>query len=131
MNKTIATFGEQIRLLREEKTLSLREVAEQIGIDTSLLGKIERNDRQPTKEQIKLIARFFKLDEKDRQTLIETVKQIDQQLNIIRDKGRETFLKANPENFNRIIHDYSDDNKGFIQWKILLEEQTDLIQRFW
>jgi|SRR5690606_15840834 len=65
MSKTIATFGEQIRLLREEATLSLREVAEQIGIDTSLLGKIERNDRQPTKEQIKLIAIFFKLDEKN------------------------------------------------------------------
>ena len=65
MSKTIATFGEQIRLLREEASLSLREVAEEIGIDTSLLGKIERNDRQPTKEQIKLIAKFFKLDEKE------------------------------------------------------------------
>jgi transcriptional regulator with XRE-family HTH domain len=53
MSKTIATFGEQIRILREEAMLSLREVAEQIGIDTSLLGKIERTDRQPTKEQIR------------------------------------------------------------------------------
>lgn len=61
----MTTFGEQVRLLREEAKLSLREVAEQMGIDTSLLGKIERNDRQPTKEQIKLIAKFFKLDEKD------------------------------------------------------------------
>ncbi|MCZ2267425.1 MAG: helix-turn-helix domain-containing protein [Ignavibacteriales bacterium] len=65
MNKKVATFGEQIRLLREEAKLSLREVAEQIGIDTSLLGKIERNDRQPTKEQIKFIAKFFNLNEKD------------------------------------------------------------------
>ena len=61
----MVTFGEQVRLLREEAKLSLREVAEQIGIDTSLLGKIERNDRQPTKEQIKLVAKFFNLDEKD------------------------------------------------------------------
>ena len=61
----VANFGEQVRLLREEAQLLLREVAEQIGIDTSLLGKIERNDRLPTKEQIKLIAKFFKLDEKD------------------------------------------------------------------
>jgi len=65
MSKKMATFGEQIRLLREEAKLSLREVAEQIGIDTSLLGKIERNDRLPTKEQIKLVAKFFNLDEKD------------------------------------------------------------------
>lgn len=60
----MVTFGEQVRLLREEAKLSLREVAEQIGIDTSLLGKIERNDRQPTKEQIKLVSKFFNLDEK-------------------------------------------------------------------
>ena len=61
----IATFGEQVRTIREEAKLSLREVAEKIGIDTSLLGKIERSERQPTKEQIKHVAKYFKLDEKD------------------------------------------------------------------
>lgn len=63
--KQIATFGEQVRTLREESHLSLRAVAQEIGIDTSLLGKIERNERQPTKEQIKQVAKFFKQDEKE------------------------------------------------------------------
>lgn len=63
--KKISTFGEQVRTHRVEANFSLREVAEKIGIDTSLLGKIERNERQPTKEQIKQVAIFFKLDEKD------------------------------------------------------------------
>lgn len=62
--KDIATIGERLRTLREEGQLSLKEVASQIGIDTSLLGKIERNERQPTKEQIKHIAEFFKIEEK-------------------------------------------------------------------
>ncbi len=61
----VATLGEQVRTLREEAKLSLREVAEKIGIDTSLLGKIERSERQPTKDQIKQVAKYFKLDEKD------------------------------------------------------------------
>ena len=61
----IATLGEQVRTLREEAKLSLREVAEKIGIDTSLLGKIERNERQATKEQIKQVAKYFNLDAKD------------------------------------------------------------------
>ena len=61
----IATFGEQVRELMEEANLSLREVAEKIGIDTSLLGKIERSERQPTKEQIKQVAKYFKLDERE------------------------------------------------------------------
>lgn len=64
MEKSITTIGERLRTLREEVSLSLREVASQIGIDTSLLGKIERNERQPTKEQIKHIAEFFKIEEK-------------------------------------------------------------------
>ena len=61
----IATFGEHVRTLREEAQLSLRVVAGGIGIDTSLLGKIERNERPPTKEQIKQVAKYFKRDEKE------------------------------------------------------------------
>ena len=64
----VSSFGEQLRSLREQKKMSLREVSSEIGIDTSLLGKIERNERQATKEQIKLVAIFFKYDE---QLLIE------------------------------------------------------------
>ncbi len=62
--KSIATIGEQLRKLRENANLSLREVASNIGIDTSLLGKIERNERQPTREQLKQVATFFKVNEK-------------------------------------------------------------------
>jgi transcriptional regulator with XRE-family HTH domain len=60
----ITSFGEFVRSLRVKKRLSLREVAQIIGIDTSLLGKIERNQRHPTKAQIKHVAKFFELDEK-------------------------------------------------------------------
>lgn len=61
---SVATLGEQLRTLREQAELSLRTVANEIGIDTSLLAKIERNERQATKEQIKQIALFFKVNEK-------------------------------------------------------------------
>lgn len=61
-NKKVPSFGEQLRSIREHSQLSLKEVSNGIGIDTSLLGKIERNERFPTKDQIDLIAKFFKLD---------------------------------------------------------------------
>jgi transcriptional regulator with XRE-family HTH domain len=61
---SVTTLGEQLRTLREQAELSLRAVASEIGIDTSLLGKIERNERQATKEQIKQMAAFFKVNEK-------------------------------------------------------------------
>jgi superfamily II DNA or RNA helicase len=59
---------------------------------------------------------------KNKASLIEEVKQIDNQLSVIREKGRQTFLEKSPENFARIIHDYSDNKKGFIIWKSALEE---------
>lgn len=62
--RSVATIGKHLRTLRENANLSLREVASNIGIDTSLLGKIERNERQPTKEQLKQVAVFFKVNEK-------------------------------------------------------------------
>lgn len=62
--KIISTVGEQLRCIREKKNLPLREVASSIGIDTSLLGKIERNERQATKEQVKQLAAYFSIDEK-------------------------------------------------------------------
>jgi hypothetical protein len=61
--------------------------------------------------------------DKNKKSLISKVKEIDHQLNIIRNKGRQVFLETNPENFSRILHDYSDKKKGFIIWKDLLEEQ--------
>lgn len=66
IKKTIS-FGEHLRDLREGAALTLKFVSEQIGMDTSLLAKIERNERQPTKQVIKQIAKYFKVDEKELQ----------------------------------------------------------------
>jgi hypothetical protein len=56
-------------------------------------------------------------------TLKIKLKEIDAQLGFIRNKGRQVFLESQPTNFSRILHDYTDDKKGFIIWKDLLEEQ--------
>lgn len=63
--KNITSFGEHLRNLRENQSLTLKNVAEKIGIDTSLLAKIERNERQPTKQIIKQVAEFFKCNEQE------------------------------------------------------------------
>lgn len=53
----------------------------------------------------------------------ENISIVDKHLNIIRNEGRQAFLKLNPENFSRIVHDYLDERKGFVVWKDLLEER--------
>ena len=60
--------------------------------------------------------------EKDRQELMNQLNAIDKQLNIIRNDGRQAFLESQPQNFNRILHDYSEEQKGFVLWKDLLQE---------
>jgi len=59
----ILTFGEYIRELRGNSGQPLRKIAAKLDIDPSLLGKIERNERQPTKEQIKKLATIFNQNE--------------------------------------------------------------------
>jgi len=59
------TFGEIIKGLREKRQLPLREVAKALNIDTSMLGKIEKNNRKPSKIMIEGFARFFDVSEKE------------------------------------------------------------------
>ena len=60
---------------------------------------------------------------KNIQLLRQNLLTIDKDLNIIRNKGRHVFLDNQPENFSRILHDYSDERKGFVIWKDILEER--------
>jgi HTH-type transcriptional regulator, competence development regulator len=54
------TIGTILRNLREAKSLLLREVAASISIDPTLLSKIERDERMPTREQVKSLSTFYK-----------------------------------------------------------------------
>lgn len=62
------SFGELLRSLREETGETLKTVSEYLEMDTSLLAKIERNERKPTKLNINQVAEYFKVDKKELQT---------------------------------------------------------------
>jgi hypothetical protein len=59
----------------------------------------------------------------DKKMLPDRLKQVDNYLHIIRNNGRQSFIENPSDNFSRILHDYSNDKKGFIIWKDLLEER--------
>lgn len=54
------TIGATLRELREMKGLLLREVGANISLDPTILSKIERDERMPTREQVKALADFYK-----------------------------------------------------------------------
>ena len=60
VNKSI---GQIIREFRENKELLVRQVAALIEVDPSLVSKIERGDKRPTREQIRLLAGILEVDE--------------------------------------------------------------------
>jgi len=53
------SIGETLRELRESKDLLLREVGAKISLDPTILSKIERDERMPTKEQVKSLSDFY------------------------------------------------------------------------
>ncbi len=59
------SFGEYIRKIREERNLPLRKVAAALDIDTSILSKIERNERIATKEMIPILSEILEISEKE------------------------------------------------------------------
>jgi HTH-type transcriptional regulator, competence development regulator len=54
------SIGTILRNLREAKGFLLREVAASISIDPTLLSKIERDERMPTREQVTALSSFYK-----------------------------------------------------------------------
>lgn len=46
--------------MRETKGLLLREVGAKLSLDPTILSKIERDERMPTREQVKALSDFYK-----------------------------------------------------------------------
>lgn len=58
-------FGEKIRHLREQSGLLQREVAHQLEVDTPMLSKIERGERNAKREQLIILSKIFRVQEDD------------------------------------------------------------------
>jgi len=62
-------LGQKIRELREGQNLLLRQVAAELEVDTALMSKIERGDRNASKQQVIEIAKFLNANEEELLTL--------------------------------------------------------------
>lgn len=60
MNK----FGQTIRKHREAKGLLLRQLAAAIEVDTAMMSKIERGERNAKRHQVKMLAELLELNTK-------------------------------------------------------------------
>lgn len=75
-------FGERIRELRTKQGLLLRQLASKLDVDTSIISKVERGDRQLKKEQIPLLAEILQADKVE----LETLWLADQLMQLLKDE---------------------------------------------
>jgi transcriptional regulator with XRE-family HTH domain len=61
------SIGNYLQNLRKERKMSLKDVADHIGIDVSMLSKIEHGERQLQTHMIEPIADLFNLKYKELQ----------------------------------------------------------------
>lgn len=59
------TIGEIIREQRESKGMLLKEVATALNIDLSLLSRIERGDKRPTRNHISKLSQILQIEERE------------------------------------------------------------------
>lgn len=91
-------FGERIRELRTKQNMLLRQLASKLDVDTSIISKIERGDRQLKKEQIPLLAEILK---SDREELL-TLWLADQIMDVLKDeKLADEALKTVSKNIKK------------------------------
>lgn len=90
--KSDIEIGSYLQNLRKERKMSLREVADHVGIDISMLSKIEHGERHLQAHMIRPIAELFNL--KFRELQIQFLNQ-----KIQSEFGEEPFLIDALENY--------------------------------
>ncbi|MFA5546145.1 MAG: helix-turn-helix transcriptional regulator [Sphaerochaetaceae bacterium] len=74
MKKTTVTFGEYLKHKRDEKQISLREVARTLGVSAPFLSDVENNRRGPlTEERLADLAKVLNLNEKEQSEMYDIV----------------------------------------------------------
>jgi transcriptional regulator with XRE-family HTH domain len=94
-------FGEQIKQLREQKGLLQRQVANQLDMDTPMLSKIERGERNAKRDQVTILSKIFSVPEDE----LLSLWLADKVYNMVKDENvalkalsvTEEELKINPK----------------------------------
>jgi transcriptional regulator with XRE-family HTH domain len=74
MNKTNVTFGAYLKHMREEKQISLRELARALGVSAPFLSDVENNRRAPlTEDRLADLAGVLQLSEQEKAEMYDIV----------------------------------------------------------
>lgn len=100
------SFGEQIKSLRESKRLTLKQASAALGIDISMLSKIEKGRRTANSELIKSLSNLFDVKQSELNVsmasdlvAMQVVKKYsDNALEILKAAEKKVANSTNPTN---------------------------------
>jgi transcriptional regulator with XRE-family HTH domain len=110
-------FGEKIRTIRERRSLTLREVADQAGVSESLVSQIERNRVAPAIDTLLALADVLDLD---LEYLFADYKR-DRSVKVVRKEERSSFTKPGVL-YERMAQVEGQGRDGIEAYSITLEE---------
>ena len=122
-NKTAKHYRQLVYLSQkhESSILKLRFVLSPFSFVFLLSGKQQYHIVWETLDTEE--ATYIWHVDKTLNALKQRLKIIDSDIGKIRVGGRQQYSGSIASDFSRIVHDYSDERKGFVIWKDLLEER--------
>jgi transcriptional regulator with XRE-family HTH domain len=104
----MVSFGERLRLLREERKLGQKEIGNLLGVSISSVGKYENGERTPSPDTLNQLADFLDVSADfllGRSNVRESAEKILAKFNIGSNLPEEA-LKEFEEVKNYILHKY-------------------------
>ena len=106
-------FGEKIRELRKAKNLSLRALAEAVGVSFTYISKIENEKLDfgdyPGEELIRKLAKALEADVDELLILAQKIPDQIKKRVMERPDAFRKFADLDDETINRILEEYGDD----------------------
>lgn len=114
------TFGKRLRILRKNRNLTQKDLADRFNVGESTIGMYERDEREPSFEFVKQLADFFNV------TTDYLLGRTDDP-NPSESDNEELGTLAR---INQLIKEYGIEQMGFFdieKWKQLSEEEIEEI----
>jgi transcriptional regulator with XRE-family HTH domain len=115
------TFGKRLRILRKNRNLTQKDLADRFNVGESTIGMYERDEREPSFEFVKQLADFFNV------TTDYLLGRTDDP-NPPESKDNEEL--GTLARINHLIKEYGIEQMGFFdieKWKQLSEEEIEEI----
>lgn len=110
-------FGEKLRAVRERKKITLKEVAERVGVSESLISQIERNKVSPAIDTLLNITEALEID---LEYLFQDLKK-NRKVNLVK-AGSRNRMTLDGVNYEQLVKTLDDDSEHGIEAYVMTIE---------